>query len=198
MGPANSSLTKHPVAVLHGSSTDVAKLLGLPAHFQSLVDAPKNFLPEAIPFYSAIVYIRQKLDWDDPTQRNVSLADSFLNSGFYLDFSRQLAEQEPANVEHAAEVVRLIVSTTTLQKNISVENLMEVLMEIIAEESPSGLALNLTRKSIRNEMVFAPSPKEFRDSLLRLITSLARLVEEIEKLHLSRDKVARNLEESPT
>jgi hypothetical protein len=197
MAPANSSLSRHPLAVVHGSPKEVAKLLGLPTHFQSLVEVPKNFLPEARPFYSAIVYIRQKLDWD-PTQRNVSLADSFLNSGFYLDFTRQLAEQEPATVERAAEVVRVIVSTTTLQNSISVEILLEVLMEIIAEESPSGLALNLTRKSIRNEMVFAPSPKEFRDSLLRVITSLARLVEEIERLHLSRDKAARSLKESST
>jgi hypothetical protein len=87
-----------------------------------------------------------------------------VSHGLNLSFS---AEQEPATVEQAAEVFRVIVSTTTLQNSISVEILLEVLMEIIAEESPSGLALNLTRKSIRNEMVFAPSPKEFRDSLLR-------------------------------
>jgi len=193
MAPGKS-VSRNPVVVVHKSPKEVAELLGLPAHFHRMMDLPENFLPEAATFYSAIFYMRQELDLN-PTHRILSLADSFLSSEYYLDFSRQLAEQQPVNVEHAAEVVRGIVSTTTLQKNISVEILMEVFMEIIAEESPSDLALSLTRRSIRNEMVFAPSPKEFRDFLLRAINSLAGLVEEIERLHLSRNKAIRKLED---
>lgn len=176
------------------SAKELATIHRLPPDFEYFVNVPKNFLSELRDAYALLRYMHMSLrvnglQW--PCSPN-NIA-SFLGSDFYLSLREQVEEQKAVGEDDAEVVVKVIISTHTLQQNVSPQVLAEVFMEIIRELKPSKLALHFARVSLRNNNTFVPAPREFRDKLIQAIKSIASLAEAVlclsEKLNAYQEQI---------
>ena len=157
------------------SATKLAAVNGLPSDFASMLELPKEFLPELRDIYAVIYFMQMSArNWTQFPCSPQEIGD-FLESDSYAALWDQLKREEAASEDDFIKITKIILSTLSIPQTISPEILAEVYMEIMRELQPSKLALHFARVSIRNSMTFVPSGKEFRDALLLTIKSLATL-----------------------
>jgi hypothetical protein len=162
------------------SASELERTLYLP--FLLFADLPSEFLPELAGTFAAIQKMCWMIEaaiedskWTEKYKASPEHIQFFLQSDFYQGLRLQLEGQQSADEDDAALVVRVLLSTLPINTNIDPQALAEVIMEVIREVRPTKLALDLARISLRNKMTFAPTAKEFRDTLMQTVESLARL-----------------------
>jgi mRNA-degrading endonuclease YafQ of YafQ-DinJ toxin-antitoxin module len=169
-------------SLMSPSVPDLATIYHFPFEIAYWMSVRKDFLPEIKDVYCCIEYMhRSALDKVRPRLPGEDVA-ALMNKSFYTAVRKQVLEQQQADENDATLVVKALLSTLPLNKNIDPHALAETYMEIIRECLPSKLALSFARIHLRNTMTFAPTGKEFRDTLINAIRSLRELREAIMSL----------------
>jgi hypothetical protein len=161
------------------SATELSERYKLEPGYASLLELPKNFLPELIDIYAFLDHLSLSAERFAQFPCSSKAIDHFLNSAEYRMLCDQLGNEEAASDEDGEKVIKTIISSHSLPQNISPPILAEVFMEIIRELKPSKPALHFTRVSIRNSQTFVPSPKEFRDTLIKAMKSVSTLADKV-------------------
>jgi hypothetical protein len=121
-------------------------------------------------------------------RERVAEVDAFMGGPFYCQLCDAMAVTDAVGDGDAKRIVGMILASLTIQSNIDPETLGEVLLEIIREIRPTKLILDFTWRTIRNNMIFVPSPKEFRDKLLHALNSMQAIESAIGEMISQRNK----------
>jgi hypothetical protein len=184
---------------------ELASIFNIPwkPKYRGMTDGAKKVIPELRQAYSivrdhlALAYnipISSRVnpeflkDEHNRYRERVADVDGFMGSPFYCQLCDAMAVKDPVGEGDAKRIVGMILASLTIQSNIDPETLGEVLLEIIREIKPTKLILDLTWRTIRNNMIFVPSPKEFRDKLLQALNSMQAIEGAIGEMISQRNK----------
>jgi hypothetical protein len=116
------------------SAGELAVKYKLEPVYALLAEVPKDFLPDLCGMYGFLEHLllsAQRCVIQFPC--SLKTLETFLNSAEYHMLRDQFGNKEVATDEDAEKVIKTIISSHSLQRNISPQILAEVFMEIIRE-----------------------------------------------------------------
>jgi hypothetical protein len=146
--------------------------------YEYLVEIPEECLPVLRGIYGFMDHLLHGIQF----KCSPKSLEAFVASDDYRTLCVLFSNKEAATDEDAEMVIKTLIASHPLPQNIDPQILAEVFMEIIRELRPTKAALHFTRISIRDGDDFVPSPKKFRDTLIRAEGSVQITAERIESL----------------